>query len=180
MARPRRRRPGGPVSMRRKGLLMFVVRRLAALVGVLVVMSFVIFLFLYLSPGSVEQTLLGPRELTPAAVAAIRHQYHLDQPFLVQYVDWVKGAVRFDFGHSILSNEAVTTIIGRRLTLSLQLAGLGRSNLAVVAAMRAEADGTESIRHVRMALIEDGLRDVRHRLHEGPDAVLDHRPVGAR
>jgi peptide/nickel transport system permease protein len=110
--------------MRRAVLPCFLARRVAALLAVLVVMSFVIFLFLYLSPGSVEQTLLGPRELTPAAVATIRHQYHLDQPFLVQYLDWVKKAVRFDFGRSILSNEPVTTVVGRRLVLSLQLAGL--------------------------------------------------------
>jgi peptide/nickel transport system permease protein len=107
----------------RTGLLIFLARRVAALISVLVVMSFVIFSFLYLAPGSAEQTLLGPRELTPAAVAAIRHQYHLDQPFIVQYLDWASGAVHFDFGRSILSNEPVTTIIGRRLGLSLQLAG---------------------------------------------------------
>ncbi|MDX6411233.1 MAG: Binding-prot-dependent transport system rane comp, N-term, partial [Gaiellaceae bacterium] len=44
----------------------------------LVVISFVIFLLLYLAPGSPEQLLLGPRQATPATVAAIRHQYHLD------------------------------------------------------------------------------------------------------
>jgi peptide/nickel transport system permease protein len=109
--------------MRRPGLVAYVARRLVAMVLVLIVMSLLIFLFLYLSPGSVEQTLLGPRELTPETAAAIRHRYHLDQPFLVQYLDWAKHAVRLDFGRSILTNEAVTTIISRRLSLSLQLAG---------------------------------------------------------
>jgi peptide/nickel transport system permease protein len=108
----------------RTGLLIFLLRRFTALVVVLVVMSFVIFLFLYLAPGSPEQTLLGPRQLTPSAVAAIRHQYHLDRPFFVQYLEWARGAAHFDFGRSILSNEPVTTIIARRVGLSLQLAGL--------------------------------------------------------
>jgi peptide/nickel transport system permease protein len=108
----------------RRALAVFLARRVGALVGVLVVMSFVIFLFLYLAPGSAEQTLLGPRQLTPAAVADVRHEYHLDRPFIEQYVAWVEGAARFDFGRSILSNEPVTTVVRRRLGLSLELAAL--------------------------------------------------------
>ena len=65
-------------------------RRFAALVGVLLIISFVIFLLLYLAPGSPEQLLLGPRQATPETVAAIRHEYHLDDPFLVQYWDWLE------------------------------------------------------------------------------------------
>lgn len=112
------------VPMRITGLLLFIARRVVALAAVLLAMSFVIFTFLYLAPGSVEQTLLGPRQATPATIAAVRHEYHLDRPFVVQYADWLKGAVRFDFGRSILTGEAVTHVIARRLRLSLQLGGL--------------------------------------------------------
>jgi peptide/nickel transport system permease protein len=107
--------------MRRKGLTLYLARRFVALVGVLVVISFVIFLLLYLAPGSPEQLLLGPRQATPETVAAIRHQYHLDDPFLVRYVDWVKNAIHLEFGRSIRTNEAVTSVITQRVKLSLQL-----------------------------------------------------------
>jgi peptide/nickel transport system permease protein len=110
--------------MRRTGLFFFLARRLVALALVLLAMSFAIFLFLYLAPGSPEQLLLGPREATPATLAAVRHEYHLDRPFLVRYGEWLGGAVHFDFGRSIVTNEAVSTIITRRLELSLQVAGL--------------------------------------------------------
>src|SRR5712691_9796764 len=110
--------------MRRRGLLLYVARRLAALVAVLAIVSLVIFTLLYLAPGSPEQLLLGPREATPASVAAIREHYHLNDPFLVRYWDWGKSAVRLDFGRSIRTNETVTSAIGRRLRLSLQLGGL--------------------------------------------------------
>lgn len=106
------------------GLLLFVARRIAALAAVLLAMSFVIFMFLYLAPGSVEQTLLGPREATPATIAAVRHEYHLDRPFMVQYADWLRGAVQFNFGRSIVTGEPVTHVIARGLRLSLQLGGL--------------------------------------------------------
>src|SRR4249919_486020 len=107
--------------MRRKGLTLYLARRFAALVGVLVVISFVIFLLLYLAPGSPEQLLLGPKQATPETVAAIRHQYHLDDPFLVRYLDWAKNALHLEFGRSIRTNEPVSSAIAQRLRLSLQL-----------------------------------------------------------
>jgi peptide/nickel transport system permease protein len=91
---------------------------------VLVVISFVIFLLLYLAPGSPEQLLLGPRQATPATVAAIRHEYHLDDPFFVRYVDWLKNAAHLEFGRSIRTHEAVTSVITQRVRLSLQLGAL--------------------------------------------------------
>jgi peptide/nickel transport system permease protein len=105
-------------------LVRFVGRRLAAMVVVLIAMSFVIFLFLYLAPGSPEQILLGPREATPDSVAAIRHQYHLDEPFLTQYLLWLESAVKLDFGRSIITNAPVAHEIVERLRFSIQLAGL--------------------------------------------------------
>jgi peptide/nickel transport system permease protein len=91
---------------------------------VLVVISFVIFLLLYLAPGSPEQLLLGPRQATPATVAAIRHEYHLDDPFFVRYVDWLQNAAHLEFGRSIRTHEAVTSVITQRVRLSLQLGAL--------------------------------------------------------
>jgi peptide/nickel transport system permease protein len=92
--------------------------------AVLVAMSFVIFLFLYLSPGSPEQLLLGPREATPQSVAAIRQEYHLNRPFLTQYVLWARDAVQLNFGRSIITHEPVANEIVQRLRFSIQLAGL--------------------------------------------------------
>ncbi len=108
--------------MSRRRLFTFIGRRLAALVLVLLAMSFLIFALLDLAPGNAVQLLLGPREATPATVAAIRHEYHLDQPFIVQYLDWLRGAVHFDFGTSIVSGRAgqAGEIIGQ-LGYSLEL-----------------------------------------------------------
>jgi peptide/nickel transport system permease protein len=110
--------------MSRRRLFMFIGRRLAALVLVLLAMSFLIFALLHLAPGNAVQLLLGPREATPAAVAAIRHEYHLDQPFIVQYLEWLRGALHFDFGTSIVSGQPVGQEIIGQLGYSLQLAGL--------------------------------------------------------
>ena len=110
--------------MTRRSLALYVGRRLVALVLLLVVISFVVFSLLYLAPGSPEQILLGARPSTPETVAAIRAEYHLDDPFLVQYWDWLRGALRFDFGRSIRTNEPVVDGIQERFWLTLQLGGL--------------------------------------------------------
>lgn len=109
----------------------FVVRRVAATLVVVVLVSFGVFSLLQLSPGSVETTLLGTRPASPASLAAIREQYHLDDPFLVQYLRWAGDAVSGDLGTSIRSGEDVTGAIARPLPLTLQLAGLGAA-LAVL------------------------------------------------
>jgi peptide/nickel transport system permease protein len=110
--------------MTRRGLALYVGRRVLALVALIVVISFVVFSLLYLAPGSPEQVLLGARPSTPETIAAIREEYHLNDPFLVQYAEWARDALRFDFGRSIRTNEPVVDAISDRFKLTLQLGGL--------------------------------------------------------
>jgi peptide/nickel transport system permease protein len=107
--------------MSASNLGLFIARRLAALVVLLVIISFGVFSLLYLAPGSAEQILLGPKPQTPETLRAIRQQYHLDQPFLTQYWIWLKGALHYDFGRSIRTNELVTTGIRNRMGIDFFL-----------------------------------------------------------
>jgi peptide/nickel transport system permease protein len=121
-------------------IVLFLAKRLAAMVAVLLVVSFLVFSLLTLSPGSIVATLLGTRPATPATVAAIKAQYHLNSPFLVQYWQWLSGAVRGDFGRSVQSGATVTSLIASHLPVTLELAlyalvlvvvvaGIGRGRL---------------------------------------------------
>jgi peptide/nickel transport system permease protein len=90
----------------------FIGRRLVALVGLLVLLSFGIFSLLYLAPGSIVDSLLGTRPRTPQLVAELRAEYHLDQGFIGQYLYWLKGVVfHFDFGQSVVTGLPVTQSI---------------------------------------------------------------------
>ena len=106
-------------------LLLFVARRLVALAVLLVIISFGVFSLLYLAPGSAEQILLGPRHASPAALKAIREEYHLNEPFLTQYLIWVRGAIHLDFGNSIRTNEPVVGGIQDRMGVTLFLGVYG-------------------------------------------------------
>ena len=95
-------------------MLRFAARRAAMLVAALVVSSFAIFASLDLSPGDPLSTLTGGRTLPPEAVAQLRDQYHLDDPFLTRYLDWVSGALQGDLGTSIAFREPVSSVIDAR------------------------------------------------------------------
>lgn len=103
-------------------MLVFLAKRLAAMVGVLFVVSLLIFGLLALSPGSIVSTLIGTRPATPELIAALEAQYRVNDPFLVQYWHWLTSALSGDFGNSVRTGEPVTTLIASRLPLTLQLA----------------------------------------------------------
>lgn len=96
-------------------------RRLGALAVLLVVISFGVFSLLHVSPGNPVDVLLGAAPRTPETVRALRHEYHLDQPFFKQYWIWLRDAVHLRFGKSIQTALPVTDEIRARLPTSLFL-----------------------------------------------------------
>ena len=100
----------------------FVARRLGLLVLALVVSSFVVFVSLDLAPGDPLSTLTGGRTLPPGALAALRQQYHLNDPMLVRYWHYITGVVlHFNLGTSIQYREPVTTLISQRSGVTVDL-----------------------------------------------------------
>jgi peptide/nickel transport system permease protein len=102
-------------------MLRYISGRLVAAAGLLLMTSFVVFSFEQLAPGSPESVLLGGRPATPALLASIRHEYHLDQPFLLQYGHWLVGALHGDFGQSIAAKSSVGSVVSGRILPTLEL-----------------------------------------------------------
>lgn len=96
-------------------------RRLGILVVSLLVASVVVFLVLRVLPGDPAAALLGTRA-TPEALIQLRHQLGLDAPVWSQYLSWLGGMLRGDFGVSYVSNVPVGQEIGQRLLVSGPLA----------------------------------------------------------
>lgn len=103
-------------------MLIFLTKRLLAMIGTLLIVSVLIFSLLMLSPGSIVSTLVGTRPVTPELIAALEAQYHVNDPFPMQYWHWLTNALQGDFGHSVRTGEAVSAMIADRLPLTLQLA----------------------------------------------------------
>jgi peptide/nickel transport system permease protein len=98
----------------------YILRRLVLVVPMMLAVSFLTFAAFRLIPGDVVDIVCG-WQCSPADRDAIRHEWGLDRPFFVQYVDWVDGIVTGDFGESFRGHLAVTTELERRMPITIQL-----------------------------------------------------------
>jgi peptide/nickel transport system permease protein len=100
----------------------FIVRRLMQMVGVLLVLSFLLFLWLRALPGGTVSAMLGERA-TPARRAALEAALGLDQPMLVQYFRFMQRAARGEFGAStaVLPGEDAFDVFLTRLPATIEL-----------------------------------------------------------
>jgi peptide/nickel transport system permease protein len=108
--------------LRSGGIAGFIVRRLALAIVVLFLVSVLVFVSTQLL-GDPARAILG-RNSTPASLAALRAQLHLDKPFLTQYWDWLSGLFHGDLGTSLAANQPVTKVISARLVNSGTLVAL--------------------------------------------------------
>ncbi|MFB7512202.1 ABC transporter permease [Streptomyces sp. NPDC056144] len=93
----------------------YLVGRLLGLLSVLFVTSLLVFGSIQLAPGDPVTFLLHGRPATPEAVAALRSQYNLDDPLIVQYGKWLGGVLQGDFGDSAQFHQPVTDLLASRL-----------------------------------------------------------------
>jgi peptide/nickel transport system permease protein len=102
-------------------IVLFIGRRFVALVATLLVASVVIFAGLAIAPGDPAAMLAGGSMPNPAALAAIRAQYHLDDPWPAQYWHWLSGLLSGDLGQSIVFRSDVSSLLGGRVVNTLLL-----------------------------------------------------------
>ncbi len=103
-------------------MLTYLARRLLAVIPVLFGVTLAVFSMLFLVPGDPVKMMLAEFVTTPAQIAQMREQLHLDEPIIKQYGRFVANAVRGDLGTSIRSRRAVATEIGENVGSTAQLA----------------------------------------------------------
>lgn len=109
-------------------MLRFILIRLAGLISVLFVVSIITFFLMHEVPGGPWKA--GERPLTDQQEAALKARYGLDKPVSQQYLTWLSGVIRFDFGESFQNpGESVADVIRRTWPTTMQL-GLMALSLA--------------------------------------------------
>ena len=103
-------------------MLIFVARRVLAVMPVLFGVTLAVFSMLFLVPGDPVKMMLAEFVTNPDQVAQMRAQLHLDEPILQQYGRFVGNAVRGDLGTSIRSRRPVATEIAENVGSTAQLA----------------------------------------------------------
>lgn len=98
----------------------YVIRRILSGLGVLFIVSIIIFSVLRLVSGDPASVLAGT-DATPQLIASIRHDLGLDQPPIQQYISWLGGLFTGDLGMSYTMRQPISVLIGQRLGSTLQL-----------------------------------------------------------
>ncbi|MBH5390154.1 ABC transporter permease [Bradyrhizobium diversitatis] len=101
-------------------MLNFVVRRLLAILPVLLAVSLLTFLIASLLPGDLAFVILGD-QATPENVAALRRDMGLDQPLWWRYLSWLGHVLQGDLGRSFRTGQTVLQAVAERIPVSLQL-----------------------------------------------------------
>lgn len=98
----------------------YLLKRAVQAIPVLIGISLAAFLLIHLVPGDPARIILGA-QATPKAVATLNEQLGLDRSLPSQYLDFITGAVHFDFGESITQKTGVGSLIGSRAEVTLLL-----------------------------------------------------------
>ena len=103
----------------------YIVRRLLNMLPTLLLVSLGVFALVRWLPSDPARLLAGIDEsgaVDPALYARVKHELGLDRPLLVQYVSWLGGVVRGQWGKPYLSGMEVLPQITDRLRFTVQLA----------------------------------------------------------
>ncbi len=98
--------------------------RLLSLLIILFGLSLLTFALTFLLPSGPVEQVIAKMGITPdpELIAELKKEYGFDQPFAVQYLNWLKGIFRGDFGYSVINNDSVNAILSRRLPNTIRLA----------------------------------------------------------
>ena len=104
-------------------MLTYVLRRLLYAVLTFFGIIVVVFLLVHSVPGDPTNIYLGRGFARPsaAALAAVRHAHHLDEPLPAQLLWWLRGMLTLDFGMSITERRPVLEMIAEKLPRTFQL-----------------------------------------------------------
>jgi peptide/nickel transport system permease protein len=101
-------------------MFMFIVRRIISGAFMVLAITIIAFTLLYLGGGNIARQLLGPNA-TPQTVAQKSHELGLDRPLVVQYWDWLTGALSGNLGRSWATGQLVTVSLSGRLAVTLSI-----------------------------------------------------------
>ena len=115
------------IFRREKILRQYVIKRILSAIPLLLIISFLCFVFINLIPSDPAEVALRVRQIpviTEEAIAEVSAELGLDKPYFVRYFNWLFDCLRGDFGISYANpSRTVAGELLRCLPATLQLAG---------------------------------------------------------
>ncbi|WP_339301899.1 nickel/cobalt ABC transporter permease [Paenibacillus sp. FSL R5-0623] len=102
----------------------YIVKRILLTIPLLIIISFITFVLINLSPLDPAVVVLQAQEvpqITDELIAQTNKALGFDQPFMIQYVNWIMAVVQLDFGNSYVSGDPVWSLMGPAFMNTLKL-----------------------------------------------------------
>ena len=99
----------------------YLIKRVLQALPVFFGTTLLIYFMVFAMPGDPIVALFGDRGVNEAVADQLRHQYHLDQPFIIQYHIYIGGIFQGDFGTSF-SGQPVSEILASTFPVTIRLA----------------------------------------------------------
>lgn len=91
-----------------------ILRRILVMIPQILILSLLVFLMAQIMPGDPFTGLITP-DMDPATIEKLREAAGLNNPWYVQYWDWITNAIQGDFGKSYTYKVPVAELIGQRV-----------------------------------------------------------------
>ncbi|MBY0441880.1 MAG: ABC transporter permease [Mycobacteriaceae bacterium] len=98
----------------------YIARRIAIMVPTFLGTTLLIYGMVFLLPGDPVAAISGDRPVSPAVAAQLRSQYHLDDPFILQYLRYLGGVLRGDLGR-FYSGLPVSHVLAQAFPVTFRL-----------------------------------------------------------
>jgi peptide/nickel transport system permease protein len=103
----------------------YIIRRLLQALIVLILVTLLVFFVMRLLPGDPLLIYMAKTSqmeaMSPEMLDKLRHEFGLDKPIMLQYVNWMGNIFRGDFGTSLFYHEKVSKLMGERFPVTLHL-----------------------------------------------------------
>lgn len=120
----------------------YILKRVLQAIPLLLVISFLVFSLIQIAPFDVIDSLATPN-MSPEQIALLKEQNGLNQPFLVQYVIWLKNILTGNLGYSLATHHSIAVDLAEKLPNTIRLvlpAYLTALTLAVALGLLAAAN----------------------------------------
>lgn len=96
-------------------MLQYTIRRIIGMIPIIFLISVVVFSLAKLMPGDALSGKIDPLNSDPAYIEDMREKMGLNDPIHIQYLRWMNGVVKGDFGDSFVHKQKVMELVGERL-----------------------------------------------------------------
>jgi peptide/nickel transport system permease protein len=101
-------------------VLIYTAKRLAGAIPLLLAVSMVVFGAMHLAPYDVIDSFARP-DMTQEQEDRLRQRYGLDRPVPIQYLNWLAGVLRGNFGYSLVSQHSIADDLATKIPNSITL-----------------------------------------------------------